>query len=372
MRAVEVLSAYREFAAKHAWPETPRSNIINDADPTAFNYSMEEPILRRFGDFFRITAPWQFSAVQPCIRTGDFSRLKSDQTDCSHLTLFHIMPIPFNLQPDQSQFKLWHETGIVKPLKFLTESLGLDLARIRLSYFSGGKISDITQGRATSTAYFPPDEHTLATCYAYGMTNEQMIPEASPNTFLCTSPVPGGFYAGYRFEFFYVMPDSSLLEIGTGEALNFRQVVCDGRTTDILPMPSSVCVTALGLERCVFACNGGKTIEECSHIHSLVAEVAAKNSAGNPRSAFLFVDAIRAVHLVVSDGGTYSGLNRHLREHFRALMKRVTSLADDLQFSHDDIRQLLELNSTIQPWLPELSLGVNNTMQELHAYRDRQ
>lgn len=372
MKASELLRLYDSFTRKNGWERIHRSNIINDVDPSAFNYSMEEPIMRRFGGFFNIMSPWVFSAVQPCIRTGDFGRLKSDSRDQSHLTLFHIMPTPFRLEPDQNQFSQWHCDGIVKPLHFLTEIIGLDIRRIRLSYFGGGTLREISSGRIPSDEAFRPDQDTIDACLDYGMSKQQMLPDSSSDTFLCVSPVAGAFYAGYRYEFFYQMPADYLLEIGTGEALEWKQRIEDGRVVGIEKMSGSVFVTALGLERCLFAVNENRTISECDHIQSVIDMVSNAKTSLNKRDIFLFVDALRAVHMVAADGGNYSGLNKHLREQFRQLMKRVTSIAEKAGLAPSIIREALIQNALAQSWIPELVTGVDIALREIESYRGRQ
>ena len=38
----------------------------------------------------------------------------------------------------------------------------------------------------------------------------------------------------------------------------------------------------------------------------------------------------------------------------------------------ETVREVLDLNAVCQPWLPELGQGIDQTVRELSAYRERQ
>lgn len=372
MTSLELITQYHRFCEQNGWERIQRSSVINDANPTAFNYSMEEPILRKYGGFFTITAPWAFSTVQPCIRTGDFGRLKKTGDDLTHMTLFHMLPIAFSIAPDHSDYEARHKAAILKPLSFLTERLRLDIKRIKVSYFSGGHIRDVSRGRISSNLTFPPDELTRRACIEAGMTEEQLIPELSTNTLLCTSPVAGDFYAGYRYELYYQLQNGALIEIGTGESLEWKQLVQNGVTTDIVPMEQTICLSVVGLERCLIASGNLTTIAQCDHIKPILEYCQQNAPSYDYKTAFLFVDSLRTMHLVIADGGVYNSLNHRLREHARALLRVFTSSQDSLHLSEDQVRKALLLNAEKQSWLPELAESVERTMKELTLYRGRQ
>ena len=312
-----------------------------------------------------------FTTIQPCIRTGDFGRIKRDSDDYTRMTLFHMLPVPFRLEPTQDRMEQLHRECLWCALEFLTRRINLDLKRIRISYFSGGRLDRISGSTVTTDRFFAPDEITVTTCKDFGMRADQLLPEVSPNTFLISSPVDSKFYSGYRFEIYYQMSDTLSLEIGTGEILPWRQVQHNGVITDIDNSGCLVAAVGVGLERCLMASNEFHRIDMCDHISPLVQDVSGSSSA-TFRDSFRFVDAIRALHLIIADGGTIDTLNRRRRDHYRALLKVLTEIAARLSLSDKMLIRVLTDNGRLQPWLQELSGSEETVQHEVAAYRDRQ
>lgn len=177
----EILTAYQQYMSDEGCEIIERSRVVNDVDLNAFNYSVEEPVLRKFGSFFNITSDYKFGVVQPCIRMRDAQHICDDPY---HLSQFTILPIPFALYKKHSPVVELDRRRILRQaIHFLTEKIGVALTNIEVSYFAGGNIRQLID--TCSDFYIEPDLITYNVCRECGISKKQLIGNSTKENFLC-------------------------------------------------------------------------------------------------------------------------------------------------------------------------------------------
>lgn len=362
MTFTDTLAQYRTFAAQHALPWITPSALANRVDHKAFNYSLEEPILREFGSYLDIKHEYTFSTCQPCIRGTDLGQIKKCKTR-NHLALFHIFPTAFFLSPDPAKLSQNQQAGIKATFEFL-QLVGLDISRLKITYFGGGRLDEISDGQVPVKKVFPPDEVTLATCLDFGLAPDQLHPVSNLDTFVATFAGDEDFFAGHRYEVYHPLPDGTPLEIATGEALAHRQLRVDGVTVDILPASCSAAPIVIGLERLHAIMERKADVRSISCLKDLAAglePLAPKLSADQTLEA---ADFLRAAHLVVAQTHSLK-LTKHLAEQRRVIVSHLCKLLGNQASSYDALKNALAVNAAIHPWLPELTSELDSVANTL-------
>lgn len=357
LTAQSIVAAYRAFCERENIPTITPSPVVNEASKTSFNYSLEEPILRKFGTYFNITEKYRFGTIQPCIRTGDFVNIKAGQID-NHLTLFHILPVSYELSPDRNDLPKLQDLAIQRFFRFVCGDLGLDQKRIHVVYFGGGDIRNIAPN-LIAPLIIPED---VITRKAFSNT-ASCVASSDTETFLTSFGEADDFYSGYRFEIYYKRSNGVLVEIGTGESLNYRQIRSDGQTYQILPAEFSISPLAVGLERILYAFNDYHDVFCCDHIAPLVKSTLENSSNCSELESKLLIDSLRAIHMVMADSQCGATLNSSLKGRLRMLTNHFAGLALKVGLGGDVIG-LLEMNAAIQPW----DVSLNNNFDRIQCW----
>lgn len=347
-----IAEKYAAYATERQLPWVDPSLLVNAVDKNGFNYSLEEPILRRFGSFMDVNSEYNMSTIQPCIRGADVTSIKRGQTK-NHLSLFHIFPTSFQLSPNSQHLRENCRQGIKNTLMFL-DSLGLKRTLLQVTYFAGGRLDVLSKGSVPVQTSFPADTITKEAFLDEEVSESQLHPIAGLDTFVATFSGDQDFYAGNRYEIHYPLSTGELLEIGTGEALEFRQVRRGKNTIDIIPAAYSITPIVVGLERiCAIVC-GSETVRtipplmELGHVLSkLFPEPISLDYAVD------LADAFRAAHLVLTQTHALS-LNASLRRQRRAVVSRLCGLFGSISIHPEDLIVPLELVAAQHSWLPDL------------------
>ncbi len=348
---IDIYRYYREFAERKGLPWIEPAPLVNEVDHRAFNYSLEGPILREFGEFLNITHYYEMATVQPCIRGGDVSRIKRGETD-NHLVLFNIFPLAFPLLPDVNDLERYHRRAIANLIEFI-EGAGLDIGKLKVTYFAGGNIADISKGQVPVNKSFPEDSVTRESFLEAGLSDSQIEPVASLDTFVATFAGDGDFYAGNRYEIHYPLGNGKLLEIGTGEALAYRQVRVKEATTDIVPAHSGVAPVVLGMERLQAALENRNDVLSISTLRLLGDKFAPLLKETDGRSRLLAANFFRAAHVVLAQTHGVR-LNSSLSSRRRVILSQTCSMLSDTKTRPADYVEALNFDAELHPWIPGL------------------
>jgi len=340
-----------------------RAPIINNVYEKTFNYSLEEPLLRKYGSFTNITSSWSFFTIQPCIRISDFSLVKKG--DLYRSPFFNIAPIDFQLSIHSDDLPNLHKRSIERLYSFLIK-IGLNPKNLKVRYFSGGWINELDK-RVKIKKYFCEDEVTYKAFTDCGLSMQQFEPVKSSDTLLFTFPKPIEFWVGYRYEVFYKLENGDLIEIATGEAVKDKRIVDrEGNIIDIQPINGCIVPVVIGLERLLIAANNLNNIFECEHIMPIFNFINTK--VKDIINAGLLTASLQCTHIIVTDGGHWNNLNPPLKKDFSLFLKVISNAMKNGLLSDKDIQSLLETNAELQFWIPELKNSVAQVLEEIRLY----
>ena len=302
-------------------PHTP-SKLVNQVDGSTFNYSIEEPLLLKYGGYSRIAEPLDVAIVQPCIRTGDFARNRRTRAASTHSSLFHAMALQYEFVPDPTALGKMQRKGAARLYSFLINKLRLDPRRIFVTYFSGGYADEILGAARSERIYFPPDKLTPLNFTEVGFLSENMLPQASEANMLATFVTDEEFYAGTKLELLYEIRGEKI-EFGTGELINHFQRRLNGRLIDIVPLEASGAPIALGLERCLAALSDNPNLFELGFRRNVVVALAEELGI-NRDTCQLVADALLPA-LCVLGQFTYLELSSSFQGRVRSFMAAIRS-----------------------------------------------
>jgi hypothetical protein len=343
-----------------------RAPIVNDVVERAFNYSLEEPILRKYGSLVNITSPWSFFTIQPCIRMSDFSRVK--RGELYHSPYFNIAPVDFQLSTNPDDLPSLHESSIKRLCFFLIDKIGLDPRNFIVRYFPGGYIDEIDK-RIRIKRYFEEDKITYKVFTECGLSPQQFEPVRNSDTLLFTFPKPIEFWVGYRYEVLYKLENGNLIEIATGEAVKDKRIVDEeGNIIDIQPMNGCIVPVVVGIERLLIAANNLNNIFECEHVVPIFHFINEK--VKNTITARVLTSSLQAVHIIVTDGGHWNNLNPPRREDFSLFSRAIFNAIMGGSLSIQDLEFLLRKNAELQFWIPELRNSVEQAIDEI-VYKEK-
>ena len=370
MKTADIIAAFKDAVARHGLELIPRARMVNDADPMSFNYSLEEPLIRRYGSFLDVSSPWAFAALQPCIRVADFDRLRKGRGNGQHLSMFNMLVPFFATHPDRTEMERLHREAVCVLVGFLREA-GLDASRLLVSYFGGGKLCDFSGGEVDLDIEFPPDEITPKAFADLGLGPEQLAAESNLDTFLVTFSQLVDFWAGYRFEVYVRDRTGGRFEVATGEAVAYRRVVSGGRVQDVVPAAGCVVPVVVGAERLATVLENAASVFESDTMKPLCDFVRSRARCDDPTAVRVLVDAVRATQMIFADDITWDSLNHRLREDLRTYFVEIETRMADLGLGQEDLAELTEMNAAVQLWLPELIEGAQPMRETLAEQRSR-
>lgn len=305
-----------------------------------------------------------FGTIQPCIRIEDQKTLRKSPL---HLSLFEILGYSI-LQFEDMTPEVMAEKTIKEFMIYFTEFLRLDPDLLRVYYFGGGTLREASKGIVKSDEYIKPDEFSVELWRSYGV--EDLVAEYSNETFLLHLGKPyREHHAGYRNDIFMKV-SNSCYEIATLNFISHQTIMENREIIGISKLPFYLREMAVGQERLLAAIQGSENLDGLPLIAPLVENTSLDLSE---EQAITYIDALRAVHYIVSDGWTYDTLRGHKYKYHRSdLNELVRVLWKDFEIiGEQKISELLQKNAELQPWYPKLETSGDQVIDMIKEYARR-
>ena len=370
------LNTYKE-KLNEQWKRTglevkPATSVVSPLYPGNFCHCLDErDIYEKYGKFIDFGEE-HYQKMQPAIRVNDFFSMGNVRG--GHLGQFSIATINgFNSVPAMDGRKQYEQS--VRNMFSFIDSLGLDISKLRVSYFSGNDAKSIEASRKESEQkrkirfdrYIPEDElkHVLI---EQGLEEHQLIPNNTRDNFLTSVWYVTEAPWGFRNEILYQMPNRRLLDIGTIERLPYNPIIekeffedkkgYDHIATGLVDANTHLIVDGVGFERIIQAVEGKDSIFD-------IESYKPYDELGHSPQ---IIEAAKIAHRVFTDS-TFGGLgNRNTNR--KTTIKKVMRCLDSLDNS--SLEKLLLVNAQVYSDIyPELLGGVDKTIEEIEDYRKR-
>lgn len=352
------------FGAKAVKP----ASVCNDGFPGTFNLSYSEvEMIENFGQYLDYDKDLIYSKIQPVIRFQDWSHIaKHDEHSCRYLSVFDLADIGGAIiLKNSNNWEGVARSSINSLATFLFENLQLDKSKVRISYFNGGNVSQVSKGKYDLDFDLPPDG-TVEFWKTQGIKNDQFVANKTRDTLLALNvfglPTPWGV----RHEINY-LHDGKLLDIGTFEYLFYRPIFENGKLVDLRRWEHLFVISAVGLERLLMVKNNFTRVTDCAHIKPLIESALELANHRSYQQAEILCQALRAIHRIISDCGGYDNLSQRRKEKLRTFYKVVIMCQNKLgiELEQGHLETLLRQNAGLQSFYPELEASVEKTVQEI-------
>ncbi len=350
------------------------ASVCNEGFPGTFNLSYSEAeMIEQFGQYLDYKHDFIYSKIQPVIRFQDWLHIAKNDEHCyRYLSVFDLADIGGGIiLKDAKRLNEAVVFSLNQLFAFLVNNVGLDKSKLRISYFAGGQVSDVTKGKYNFEQILSADER-IGHWRSLGLTDEQFIHDKSRATLLALNvfglPTPWG----YRHEVNY-LHEGKLLDIATFEYLFLRPIFEGQRVVKVRLWEHAFVISAIGLERVLMAKNNLKQITDCAHISPLVEIILSQSVLKNEVSARILCQALRVIHRIFSDCGSYKSLSVRRKEKMRIFYKAVFSAANELGLviSQENLKDWLDLNASLQEYSVELKTLVGRTVEEVMDAKSR-
>lgn len=333
----------------------PRCPLVNPGFPGTFNISFgEDPILKEFGKYQFFDHDAVFSTIQKVIRHNDIlSGLKENPE--RYLGIFEMSDVfGLILLKQKANFKELSKKQAESVINLLT-SLGIKKEDIFPKYCGGGKIEKLTDGKYKFDKEIPEDIFTLKALLDLGIPKENMRKDYTRDTLLALNLVSGNIAWGYRTEIEVKTGKNEFLDVATIELFMWDPVFnSKNEIIDLQDITYTLALTVTGVERLFMVANSIKDVREIPHIKRLYDRFEKKS---------IEVEYLRTLHAIYSDKKKYKF---ETGKHRRVIINRMIR---EVKMPEQKMRELLELNSNLQPWFPELKDGVKLTIKAILKYR---
>lgn len=357
----KIIGDYQKYAGT---VKISRSPIVHDGFHGNFNMSFaEEPYLKKFGNYLDQTEDYNFSTIQQVIRVNDLKNL-----DDTHLLLFDMADISgfigktnalYNERNDIANFT------IRKTFGFFINELKLKPENFFISYLAGGEVKALTGGKYTFDKYIDADPF-IKTAKEYGISEKNFIPDKSRTTLLALNFTPPVAW-GYRNEIFY-KTDKFLLDIASIENLLWRPIYKTDRIADIATWEHFMSFQVVGIERLLMLLNGFEKIYEADHIKPLIENVGQYSD----KSCRILAEMLRCFHRIVADVKSFSNLSCKRKRKLIPYRRNFLQNCIKIDFNYKErLKDLLMLNSKLQPCYPELSIDIESYANEIIEWLGR-
>ncbi len=377
---MEYKTLRNKLLARRKYPgtvEIDRCPLVTPGFKYSFNLSFgEDPLLKYQGGYLDFPNDFSFSTIQSCIRHQDISNLLSDPLQTwKYLGVFEMSDISgaisLHSEPDHKDLANFQ---IENMIGFFRE-LGLDPRKIYPSYSAGGKVAELTKGKYMFDFDVPEDVLSKEAFINSGVPRENLIPDRSRDTFLSLNldEKPTGW--GYRNEVNYNIgtPERpKMLDIATHEYLCWSPVYDSSENTSsknikgLKKIQGRFSIAAAGVERLNMAVNGLETVLDVDYIkavHQKVNEVYGED--------LRLGEALRTLHRIYSDVREFD-LVLGTRKHNRRITINKCLRAIPKRLSCKLVEEILKLNCEVQPWHPNLHLGIEPLINRIEEYRSNQ
>jgi len=340
--------------------------MVNSGYLHALNASFDGLFLReqQVNSLLQARHAMKFGTIQPCARMEDKLTTRSSLL---HLGLFEIYGYSILGFEAISPAEMAKCT-ILDFYNYYVTVLGCAIQSLRVYYFSGGTLRQVTNGKVDSDEYIPADDFSVRIWKSLGLTDSQLIPDQSQETFLLHTGNPlREHHSGYRNDIF-TESSSGPFEIATLNFISHHTVIDAGAIVGIAPLPFYLREMALGQERCLAALADINNLYNLPHVCPLVNAIS-EYVATTPE-AMMIADMLRVLHYTIADGWTASSLHgKRFKEHRHEInqaMRIVTEYSEALTNSR--LLDLLFLNADLQPWYPLLKQAVGRAAEEIRKF----
>lgn len=348
------------------------SSNISWLYPGQFAYCLNEEFLwDRYGSFTDAPTKTHFHKIQPVIRWDDFisyfqgAKGQDPENDNSHLSHFDMSTITGGHIISSEDTPNYESQAFKGLFDFLTNTCGLDKRNFEVSYFPGAKLSDIGKGKNGFSKYdfdfdFTQDLRAKELLAENDIRPCQIKPDAGRNCFLIPNWVCGEVAPwGYRNEINYKTP-RGLVDIATIERLSLIPKKQNGEIIGVEPWEKSFVISGTGLERLSMLSEGLEKIQDVDNIKHLY-ETCLKYE-----DPLKVCESLRMLHRIAADSrGDLSdsrGSGKNRKPKYNQLLRNLYKI------ERSGVKDMLEINSEINSWHPELGDSEDLVISELKRY----
>ncbi len=366
MKIGEIKEKVKNFQKYPGTKKIKAASVCNQAYPSCFNLSLSEAEMHEeWGQYLSYDKDMIYSKIQPCIRHQDWKIICNDSENrYRYLSLFNMADVGgIIVQEYNKKHYIATRYSINAMVNFLT-SLELDMSKIRIAYFYENNVANATNNKYRLNKNFPIDPILEYWKDKHKFKDSQFIPNNNRDTLLALNifglPTPWG----YRNEIFYEHK-GRLLDIGTIEHLMYSPIFDKtGEIIDIEKFKHSVAISGVGIERLAMVVNDLDNAWNIDTIAPLIDKAKLLFLLSESKSMIL-IQALRAIHRIIADGGKYESMNKRRKEYFRMFFKPIYQIIKNDDKFDNKIRQLLYLNSNLNPDEVNLSNSIDSVIKEL-------
>lgn len=364
--------------------------IINEGYPSNFNLSFawyewtkkegqqgpSKQYVSFVGDMF-------YTKCQPCIRHQDWKTIvENDKDKYRYLSYFHMADVSGLIaKTDFLQRKEIGTFAIRSLLQFFKDK-EIDLKNIFVAYCAGGKVADLTDGKYIFDRYIEKDPFYDDWINA-GIPENNMISDATRDTLLSLRNYSRPSPWGYRNEVFCIH-DGKLLDIATVEHLCFEPVFNEQKDiVDIAEYRHAFSISAVGVERLLMVLNNLNDIRKVDIVAPLYDLVKERVWGINDEDVDIFVQTLRSIQAVITDGGTWKSLNNRRKEIVRGFyveladvfsrygLKMSDSLVTDFLILNAQLLENEEMENAIESVKIEIQERIMSLVSNKHLPEER-
>ena len=374
---IQIREYLNKFAKKQKLEILKNSPTVSWLYPGQFAYCLnEEFIWDRHGTFIDMPGELSFHRIQPVIRWDDFisffqeSKIPKNNV---HLGLFDMTTINGGYIVSREKFDEFSEKIIGGVISFLVDELGLSKNKLVITYFPGGKLSELSKDSKGKQKYdfdfdFLADMKSKEIFLKLGIGKDQLKKEKSRDCFLipnwaCGEPAPWG----YRNEIHYKTEDG-LLDIATVERLCYKPISKDKKIVGVEEWDKVFVINGTGIERISMLLNGNRDIYEASNIKRLWEYVKSKKYK-NPKTV---CESIRILNRLIADTGGDMHDTRSKKSPKERKRKFNIIRANLMEIAKKELKEMLQINAELNFWYPGLKKSVKKSIQSIEEYIDTQ
>lgn len=365
----KIVDAIKRSHQKSGIPTLSNTSVVSPLFSGQFCYCLDEiHWYRKYGNYTDLEIGDDFQKIQPAIRLRDFEAYCLKQTENNqHLGLFSMATVTGGRVTSREDSRKYYAESVRGILDILS-LIGLDLARLKVTYFSGNTAKEIEMSRKKENQerkilvdkYIPEDnfKEVLLEC---GLKAYQLEGVNTRDNYLTSNWHNMIVPWGYRNEFLYPLPNGSYLDIGTIERLDTKPIAekINGNNCVIAiqKWDRNIVINGVGIERLLMAVEKADSISDISLLKPLKLAIPENKIR----------EALRILHRVFTDV-SWEGLGKHKdrKDHVKSLMRicnnlPISMIADFLHLHAEQYRIIF----------PDLANGIKRTVSEIENYRIR-
>lgn len=353
-----VMDLFKEyFSKKKGYRLVERSSMINEWNDKDFNKSIGCVIKRELKSGFpikEVKKDDKFAVIQPCIRFDDLNYLRKNKEKSSKLTCFTTLcSVIASSKNTPNREEVEHKL-LMESVEFFN-SLGISKDQLKIHYFNGGSVKQITHNKVNVDFEIEPDK-IVQYAEKLGFKKEQFFHYKKgdiKNVFMLS--LRGKFnYVGYRSEIFFCRGTNSneMIEIATLQYYPYISVWEGNNIKEIKRADSFLAGHSFGLERIVWALSEEESIFKTQSIFPLY-DYISRYIKDKGRAAVL-TDAILAFHLLVSDIYKYKiNPTQMQKQKIQTYLELITSGLSTLNYPDIKtfVKECFHISSHIRPYL---------------------